>query len=285
MLPIRLIAPSYGCSKEQVDETCSFLLNQGFEVSYNPTMLADDPFCAAPLAVRRQDFRQALLLKEPHILWPVAGGYGAMDVLDGDLLSLKISPHLLVGFSDTTSLHALFNGIYNLESIHGCCARHLILKDKSEETKTSVLALLRSPKSLQKLYVEPYNKLANDYSTLEGVIVGGNLTLVQCSLSTPWQLNLKDKILYLEEVDERGYRVDRLFLHLYQAGVFKDIKALILGDFTQGLEADGSSKIEASLRHWRNRLDLPIFRLKQTGHDVINRAFFFNKKTTLVLKA
>lgn len=284
MLPIRLLAPSYGCEKEQLLEVASFLTKEGFDVSYSCDFFQKDPFSSAPKEIREKDFKEALLLKEPHILWPIAGGYGAMDVLSPALLELKSPPHILVGFSDITCLHGLFNGVYNLSSIHGCCARHLVMTDKSELTKVSVLDLLKTNTIHQVLEVKPLNAPAFEKDSFEGDIIGGNLTLVQCCLSTPWGLNPKGKILYLEEVDERGYRVDRLFLHLFQTGFFEELKALILGDFTEGLEPDGSCKIDIALKRWCQRLDLPIYHLPDTGHGKVNKAFWLNKKTTIIAK-
>src|SRR5690606_34603691 len=89
--------------------------------------------------------------------------------------------------------------------------------------------------------VEPLNALATQDQLIEGVITGGNLTLVQTSIGTAWQLNTQDKILLLEETNERGYRVDRMLEHLYQTKLFAQAKAVILGDFIKGEEPDGSS--------------------------------------------
>lgn len=116
----------------------------------------------------------------------------------------------------------------------------------------------------------PMNTLAEQKKRIKGVIIGGNLCLIQTSLGTPWQLQGKDKWIFLEDVDERGYSIDRMLTHLFQAGLFQDIKGVIFGEFTSGLESDGTDKIKPVLKRFSKEAPFPVFFLPKTGHGSEN---------------
>jgi len=104
---------------------------------------------------------------------------------------------------------------------------------------------------------------------IRGSLSGGCLSLIQTSIGTSWQMKTKNKILIIEDTDERGYRVDRMLHHLYHANLFSDIKAMIC-NFTGGNEPDGSNLILSALEDFGMQVDFPIFICTHIGHGYDN---------------
>jgi muramoyltetrapeptide carboxypeptidase len=116
----------------------------------------------------------------------------------------------------------------------------------------------------------PVNDLAKVCTQIRGVITGGNLSIVEHSLATSWQIEAKDKIILLEEVAERGYRIERSLEHLCQGGVFKDAKAVLFGAFNQALEKDGNDYSTIAIARMVAKLNIPAFSIPYVGHSVEN---------------
>lgn len=162
------------------------------------------------------------------------GGYGAtriLDRLDYDLI--RQNPKIFVGFSDITALHIAFLNECDLATFHGPMATSNWASKPLDPF--SLDAMYRAI-----MYAEPAGDLSNppEYQRqtvnpgfAEGLLVGGNLTLIAASLGTPWEINTKDRILFIEEVGERTYSVDRMLTQLRLAGKFDDCAGVVFGDF------------------------------------------------------
>jgi len=155
----------------------------------------------------------------------------------------------------------------NMPTIHGAAAPSRF----SAQSIASLKSILFGETT--QVYFEglqPLNAQANLNKSISASVTGGNLVLVQSSIGTNWQINGRDKIILLEEVGERGYRVDRMLEHLVQANVFKEAAAIILADFLEGEEPDGSSLIKAVLERFAQSCEMPVVRLKGIGHGYTN---------------
>lgn len=184
--------------------------------------------------VRARDINAMFADSEVDAIICLRGGYGAtrlLDRLDYDLI--RQNPKIFMGFSDITALHIAFLEKCDLSTFHGPMAT------------SNWASKPLDPFSLESMYraimhVEPAGELPNppefDRQTVnpgcaEGLLVGGNLTLIAASLGTPWEINTKDRILFIEEVGERTYSVDRMLTHLRLAGKFDDCAGVVFGDF------------------------------------------------------
>lgn len=268
MSRISLVAPSRSLSQEQLQATKGFLEGKGFEVFAPPEMLKPDLYLANNDSQRYYFLKNALEDPKTDIVWALAGGYGATRILH---LFKKVkkpkTKKLFVGFSDATAIHLFLNQVWDWPSIHGPGAVQLINNKISPESIETILEQIKNPlASLQHLNLTPFNALAQKNKTLEGIVVGGNLTLLQCSLGTFWQVQGKKKIVLIEEVKERGYRVDRMLTHLYHAGVFHKTKAVVFGDFVDGEEADGKCFVSTVLERFSKDIQVPVFRISKVGH-------------------
>lgn len=184
--------------------------------------------------VRARDINAMFADDEVDAIVCLRGGYGAMRILDRlDYELIRKHPKIFVGFSDITALHIALLNRCDLVTFHGPMAAAnwagSPLDDFSRESMYKALMCsepvgeLKNPPAFPKQTVNP--------GRAEGVLVGGNLMLIASSLGTPWEIDTKDRIIFIEEVGERTYCVDRMLTQLRLAGKFQDCAGVVFGDF------------------------------------------------------
>ena len=141
--------------------------------------------------------------------------------------------------------------------------------------------LFGQEKAVEFKKLKPLNDAAKKAKAIKAKIVGGNLTTLQSTLGTPWQIEAKNSLLFLEDLGERGYRVDRMLEHFRQAGVLKNCKGIVLGDFIGGDEPNGENKTNLVFKRWAKELDIPLFSGMEAGHAKIQRPVPFNTSSVL----
>jgi muramoyltetrapeptide carboxypeptidase len=130
------------------------------------------------------------------------------------------------------------------------------------------------------------NKAADIAEIIEAEITGGNLAIIASGAGTDWQIDAAGKILFFEEVDERGYKIDRMLTQLQQAGVInhrQSPEAIIFGDFNGGDEADGGSLVLPVIKRFAESVAIPCFSLSGIGHGEVNNPLPFG--ITAIIKA
>lgn len=261
---IAIIAPASGCkdkeeSFERLQQAVSFFTKHGFECSYDEQIFAGDKleYFAAPRVERRRQLQDALLDPEVRIIWAFRGGYGCSNIVFDFMEVVPSGPKILVGFSDITALHMLFNKYYKFPSIHGSMNAQ---KSRALEEVLSVIAGNNVDIELKSL-----NSVKSD--SLRGKMLGGNLTVLCNMIGTKLQPATEGKILFLEDVNEKGYQVHRHLVHMYNAGLLKQIKALVFGEFT-----NSDQYIEQSITSFAEEylFNIPVYTTNEFGHGDIN---------------
>lgn len=229
---------------------------------------------------RLADFQAALDNPDIKAIWALRGGYGAMRIMNKlDFTQFDKNPKWLIGFSDITAFHNQFVNM-GYECVHGIMPIQLI--NESPERKKG----LESLKNV--LYGEPLNyeipnSKYNRNGSGKGVLVGGNLSLLQSLLGTQYQLNTDGKILFIEEVGEAPYRIDRLLQSLKLAGAFENLEGLIIGGFTSIEESDspfGKNYQQMILEITKGK-KYPILFEFPAGHIKDNRALILGREVEL----
>ena len=118
-------------------------------------------------------------------------------------------------------------------------------------------------------------------SQINAKIMGGNLCLVESTLGTKYAPDLRNKILFLEDIDERGYALERALEHLRHANAFKGIKAVLFGDFVGGIERDGKDLTLKALKRFAESSDFPVLRGVESGHGALVRSLPLNTRCEL----
>lgn len=280
---IEIIAPSSGFQPDVIDAVKSVADSWGLQARIPDDLFGDDLLCANSDEMRFQHLKNALYSNDSRYIWVLRGGYGATRLLPMlNELDPPLKPKLLMGFSDITALHIFLNQKWGWPALHGCVASQIARQKVSAESGDLLKSILFGDQKEDFSYsLKPLNASAQKVQSIQASIAGGNLSLVQSSLGTFWQLDGKDKIILLEDVDEKGYRIDRSLNHLYQAGVFSNAKAVILGDFTGAKEDDGTSLVEPVIDRFASSLSIPALRIAGVGHGFVNLPVPFGFPVTL----
>jgi muramoyltetrapeptide carboxypeptidase len=264
---IFIIAPGMPFDQAQLKKSLKIIAGWGFEVLKPHDLLKKNhPVCSADRKTRWQHLSQALLAKNCDIIWAVRGGYGSLHLIP-ELEQFKKPQHpkRLIGFSDITTLHLFLNQKWGWETWHG---PHLDrLHALSPQRQKQIYKLLTGEtKNIVFRSLKPMNAAARKSSQIKGSVIGGNLVTLQSSLGTKSTLQAQGKILFVEDIGERGYRVDRVLEHFTQAGVWRGIRALIFGPFVGGQEPSGKDLTQKVLQEFSEKQSFPIYSGVQSGH-------------------
>lgn len=199
------------------------------EVVIGENVFNDNGHFAGTDNQRSADFQLALDDKAIKAIWCARGGYGAMRIIDNlNFEKYKENPKWIIGYSDITAIH---NDLHNnkSESIHGIMCKSL---EKIDVDNNESISLLKKTLFGEKL---SYTIEGNNYNiegNSNGQLIGGNLTLLHCLLGSESSIDTDGKILFIEDLGEYLYHIDRMLISLKRAGYFDNCKGLIVGDFT-----------------------------------------------------
>ena len=226
---IIILAPA-GKVKDRnaVDPGIELANHWGLVVFFGNHLLSQDNTFAGTDTERLEDLQKALDDPSIKAIWAARGGYGTVRIID-DLDFTKFSKHpkWIIGYSDVTVLH---NKIHELgyQSIHGQMPMTLDLEDPIQKQSIQSLHQTLFGKKLQyKIPSSKFNRLGDG----SGQLVGGNLSIVYSMLASDTNLNMNGKILFIEDVGEALYHIDRMMISLKRAGFFNNCRGIIVGNF------------------------------------------------------
>lgn len=279
---VAIIAPSARCQDDILVAIQDLLTSWGLVAQIPEPLFGDDLLCSNQLAVRFDHLRAALINPAIKAIWSVRGGYGAMQLLPAlETISKPISPKLVIGFSDVTAIHLYLQKNWQWPSVHGPSARQTALAEIDQRSIQALHSLLFKTQSSLTYPVIPLNQAAKQSKVIHSTLTGGNLCLVQSSMGTNWQIYAAKKMILLEEVNERGYRIDRMFEQLKQAHVFANCDGVLLGDFTGGDEPAGKNFVKPVLQRFADESAFPVFQIAGVGHGKVNQPLLLG--TTCVI--
>ena len=233
-----LFCPSSPIVPEEDIEKCKKVIT---DLGFNPVIgksLYENygGYMAGKAEIRIEDLHEAFSRKDIKGIFCVKGGYSASHLLDKiDYELIRNNPKVFVGYSDVTNLHIVFNQKCNLGTYHGPMVKSNMINDFNDYTKASFFKALEKQ---EWKYEEPENMplsilIDGNVSSeiINGVLTGGNLAIIVTTLGTKYEIDTKDKILFLEDVDEETGSLNRMLIHLKYAGKLEDCKAVIFGNF------------------------------------------------------
>ncbi len=235
---IGVIAPSSGLPAEDFDKAVQNLSDLGFKIKIGKYARARNGFLAGTDKERIEDLHWAFSDSEIKAVWCVRGGYGASRILPAiDYNLIRKNPKIFIGYSDITAPHLAIFQNTGLVTFHGPVGT----SNYSDYTKNHVLNPLMNPTEKYKIELSEYNKTqpSNLFKTeiitkgkASGELIGGNLSLLSAMAGTPFALkNLKGKILFIEDIGEQPYRVDRMLTQIRQSVDLKSLSGIALGVF------------------------------------------------------
>ena len=225
---------------------------------------------------RARDLHWAIKHSKAKAVLIAGGGYGTLRIIDAvDFTNLKQHPKWFIGYSDTTVLHARLQKLGSA-CIHGTMAFQF---HKNKEATESIKKLLFGEKINYQIPIHPLNKKGE--ATAE--IIGGNLSLIYALSGSVDDLQTKTKILFIEDLDEQLYHIDRMMLQLKRSGKLKALKGLVVGgmsDMKDNAIPFGKNAEEIILDAVKE-YDYPVCFNFPAGHIDKNLALFFGKKVNL----
>lgn len=229
-----LIAPaSPPPNPKTVDECVAAIEKMGFSVKLARNVRKRWGYLAGHDRERAADIMQMFGDRKVRAIACIRGGYGAGRLLPLlDYALIRKNPKIFIGFSDITSLHCAILKKANLLTFHGpMLAAGLVKSDYPDFSRKGFMQTLMEPAASRSICEGYDGKTVSVLrrGRVSGELIGGNLSVLMTTLSTPYQLSFRGKILFLEDVDEKPYKFDRMLTHLANAGILKQVVGVAVG--------------------------------------------------------
>ncbi len=261
-----------------IREAVKLLESWGLNVLLGETVGASWHQFAGNDELRTNDFQRFLDDANVKAIFAARGGYGTVRIIDRlDFSSFSIHPKWIVGFSDITVLHSHIQALYKTESIHG--QMPLTIPEGSEVSLESLRKVLFNEPVEYSYKSNVKNKPGNN----SGILIGGNLTLLVMMSGSISEQDYTDKILFIEDVGEYLYSVDRMMWNLKRSGKLDNLKGLIVGSFTEMKDNDipfGLNAEQIIMEHVKE-FHYPVCFNFPAGHITDNRALILGRKVSI----
>ena len=284
---IAIISPAGSVEIPQLDKTLELIKSKGYEPILGEnlyTKYQNGYSYAGTEKQRINDINWALNDTEISTVWASRGGYGCQHLVQHlDLKEFKKNPKWYIGYSDNTVIQS-FLLKKGFASIHGQTIKTSSF-GVTQESYELIFDILKGKKLNYKIDLDPNNRVGDT----SGVLVGGNLALVYALLGTPYSFDFTDKILFIEDIGENFYALDRMIMSLELAGVFKKIKGLIVGGMTNMGKENENKEYEESFDSFAYQLiadrvskyNFPTVFGFPNGHIFDNRPLIIGSEVTI----
>ena len=281
---IGITCPSGYVSQDRVAYAVTVLERWGFKVKQGSTVGTENFYFSGTDEQRLADLQA--MMNDPKIdaILMGRGGYGMSRIIDAlDFNAFIEHPKWICGFSDITVLHSHIQANYGIATLHSpMCGAFTPETENKEYLKTLRLALTGEPLSY---HVPPsqYNR----HGTAEGVLTGGNLAILAHLTGSVSEVGTAGKLLFIEDISEYLYNVDRLMLNLKRAGKLEELSGLIVGGFTELQDTDRpfGQKVEELILDKVKEYDYPVCFDFPCGHQEINYTLTLGAQHKLTVDA
>ncbi len=224
---IMVISPSRKIFSEQMEASWEIFRSWGLDAREGISLWAEDGYFAGTDEQRLEEWRQAIADPSVKAIFCARGGYGLTRIIDKiDLDILRRNPKWIIGFSDITAMHLALDHA-DVASIHGLMPAQFGYEGVDASLKSLHDFLFKG-----KLHYQVTADRNNRPGRVTAPVIGGNLSLLAESLGTKTEIHTDGRILFIEEIDEYLYKIDRMMNQLRRAGKFDYLKGVIIGDFS-----------------------------------------------------
>ena len=266
---IGIIAPSSPVPKEKLPQCQKVLEDMGYKVKIGKS--AFESVCgymAGSAKLRAEDINSMFADKEINAIFCIRGGYSSCKVMEFlDYNIIKNNPKIFVGYSDITSFNIAFNQKCDFVTYHGPMVSSNMIDRYDDFTKKSFEYALNMDKELvlKNPDGEDFKVLVKGYA--KGRITGGNMTLINPSIGTDYEIDTKGKILFIEDVDESVPRIEKMLYQLKYSGKFDDCVGVLIGDFSDCINTyDESYNVENLMEDFFKDFKKPVMYNIKSGH-------------------
>ncbi len=265
--------------KKVIDKAKLLAESWGLKVVFGKNMFNQANHFAGTDEERRQDFQEALDNIAIKAIWCARGGYGSVRIIDQlDFTAFKKQPKWIIGYSDITVFHSHVHNL-GIETLHAMMGTSL--QDEQENIPHTIATFKKVLFGKQLSYSIPSSKY-NVEGNVKGVLIGGNIAILASLLGSESQIFTKDKILFIEEIGEYAYAIDRMLQSLKRANYFVNVKGVIVGNIsriTENTTSWGGSIEELILNVIPN--NVPVLFDFPAGHEPDNRALIMGREVQL----
>jgi muramoyltetrapeptide carboxypeptidase len=266
---------------DNLKPTIDLLEGWGLKVKIGNTIGLDYYQLAGTDDQRAADFQEQMDNPNIKAIWCVRGGYGTVKIIDKlDFTKFKQHPKWIIGFSDVTVLHSHLNRM-GIESLHAIMP--VSVARATDEAKNSLCAALFNDKLEYTLECDALNHIG----TANGELVGGNLSILYSLLGSKSAVDCKDKILFIEDLDEYLYHFDRMMVNMKRNGCLTSLKGIIVGAMTEMKDNEipwGRNALEI-IEDTVKGLNIPIIYNFPAGHIRDNRTLIFGRQVSMEVNA
>lgn len=270
-----ILATSGKIKPDYVIGAQSYLAELGYDVQVKKSALANENYFAGDQKMRLDDIQSAFDDSECKAVLCARGGYGAVQLIDKvDLTQFLKYPKWLIGFSDITVFHCLLNS-NGVQSIHGGMTKEFAEKTNNANELIDCFS--------GKIDALNWNYKYGIKGSSEGILLGGNLSILVSLLSTPFIPSFENAILFLEDIGESAYKIQRLFYTLKLSGLLSKTKGVIIGQLSgvdDAIEVFGKT-IEDVILDLLIEYEIPVAFGLESGHEKVNHPLVFGKEVCL----
>jgi len=278
---IRLISTARTADKSYIDLAVSEIENRGFKATLGKHLFSKSNQFAGTDEERLADLNDAIRDENIRAILCAKGGYGTGRLLHGiDAKAFHNDPKWICGYSDVTALHSHVYNVFRTQSLHSCMP--VGFANYTAEAMNSIFDLLSGNDVIYEFAPDDLNREGN----AEGVMVGGNLSVLYSMLGSTAQVSPSGKILFIEDLDEYLYHIDRMMVALDRAGILENISGLVVGgmtDMNDNAVPFGKTAVEI-ISERVAPYKYPVAFNFPSGHFDDNRTWVHGKKRRLTVR-
>ena len=276
---VAILSTARKVSIDEIKFAINIFESWGLAVELAENLFEEDNQFAGTVSQRTQDLQNMINRRDVKAIFFARGGYGTVQIIDSlNFSQLSKFPKWLVGYSDITVIHSHLNNL-GFITLHASMPINYVSNKKT--ALDSIYNVLFNSKNNIQLKPHYLNKLGS----VNGKIVGGNLSIIYSLIGSKSETDTQNKILFLEDIDEYLYHIDRMMINLDRNNILSDIKALIVGSMTSMNDNEvpfGKSANEI-IHSYASKYDFPICFNFPSGHIDDNRAVIFGAESHLYI--
>ncbi|MFA9194223.1 LD-carboxypeptidase [Flavobacterium sp. FBOR7N2.3] len=274
---VAIVATARKYTDNNLKPAIDLLHSWGLEVVIGKSIGLDNNQLAGTDEQRTADFQTQLDNPNIKAIWCVKGGYGTVRIIDAlDFTQFKQNPKWIVGFSDITVLHNHLNTL-GYKTIHGIMP--VTAPRATAEAKETLRKALFHEPLRHEISSDPMNRIGK----AKGELVGGNLSILYSLFGSPSAIDCDDKILFIEDLDEYLYHIDRMMMNLKRNGCLESIKGIVVGSMTKMKDNDipwGKNAVQI-IEDVTKKYNIPVIYNFPAGHIQDNRALVLGSTVSI----
>lgn len=279
---IGIVATARFVTRDEIQPAIRFLTANGFMVKTSPHLFSQHYQFGGTDEERALDFMEMVEDRSVKAILCARGGYGTVRLLDSiNLRKLQLNPKWIIGYSDITVLHSIVSSWYGMETLHATMPINFTNDILGSESINSLIKVLLGESLSYKVAHHSLNRFGKG----SGLLIGGNLSILNSLIGTDADISAQDRILFIEDVDEYLYHIDRMMMHLKRSGKLKAISGLVVGSFSDMRDnkvpfgSDAYEIIYSVIKDY----NIPVCFGFPAGHSEPNNPLIIGRKVNLTV--